>query len=238
MSREKLLGLLFLFAFIFSGSSQEIKFGNYDVKLRYLKGEYNNSVKISEKIEGSPFLDENFLLGHLYFDEKEPITLPLRYNIVNEEIQVRVDGDIYVIEDDVRFQLQEDHYQIFTYKEKETSSLKKGFFKVLSPVKEGKIVNDKKVVVLHKPVKKVRPGQEAAAMKTPSPGKYLDRFYYYLKFPQQDFAVATEKSKKQFVLAFPEEHRDNISRYIKENKLKPQELEDLKKIVVYYNSIY
>lgn len=74
-------------------------------------------------------------------------------------------------------------------------------------------------------------------MKTPTLAKYIDKFDFFLKFRNMGSAILVENRTSKFLKAFPSQSQDQIKEFMKENKLKPNEKEDLISIVNFYNAI-
>lgn len=231
MSGKTIVALSFILFISFFATSQEIIFGSYEVKIRYLKGDYTE-IKSAEEIIGTPFLDDQYKLGQLYFDGKDPINVYMRYNIVDEDIQVRIEDETFLVQDKINIKLDEVEWRKFEYQVKDSQYLSPGYFKVLTK-NQGK--DD--LILLEKPLKYYKKGQKPAAMKTMSPAKYLDRSYFYFKFPDSKFPVFIDSKKKKFLEIFPVASREKIKAYIEQNNLRPKTQQELERVVSYYNGL-
>ncbi len=231
MSRTIIFVCNFILFFSFCASSQEITFGNYEIKIRYLKGDYK-ATKFSEEIVGTPFLDDEFRMGYLFFEGKDPVAVNMRYNIVDEGFEVRFEDDTLLVQGKIDIKLNEEMWKKLPYQAKEQNHLSPGYFKIVS-----KNYEEDDLILLEKPIKHLKEGQKPAAMKTMSPGKYLDRSYLYLKFPDAEAPVIVESRTKRFLTSFPAAHQDKLKAYIGKNKLKMKKLQDLERVISYYNGI-
>lgn len=203
---------------------------NREIMNQFLKGMMRDD-SADEEYEGTPFLNEDFATGTLYFPNNDPLNVQIRYNVVNEEIQVKFDEGYRVVHDGIAAQIGDDLYKKYSYRGEDKSLTLLGYFRVITNNFE-----DKPLILLEKPYKKVKRGKAAAAMQRATPPKYLNKSDFYLKFADSNSAVLAERKTKKFVDIFPAEHREQIKKYIQDNKLKPKKEQDLVHIVNYYNS--
>lgn len=192
------------------------------------RGEYRNTLSESD-IDGSPFLDNEFIKGTIYTYQKIQFNdIPLRYNIFNDEMEFQTpDNKILAIaapEIVEKAVVGENILSNIPYKL--GNKIKHGFFILLI---EGKVNLYARPEVLYQRPKK------AAAYKDPEPAKFVERPHsYYLRL-NEDPAVKVE-SKKDLINFFTD-HQKQVEDFIKENKVKPSKEEKLIELVKYYNSI-
>ncbi|CAN5408773.1 hypothetical protein BH23BAC2_BH23BAC2_16790 [soil metagenome] len=229
MRKSIIYSAAFILFISFSTFSQEIKMGNYEMYINYKKGEYIGT-KTSKIIVGTPYLNENFQVGILSFEGKDPITAGVRYNVLKEEIEVNLEGEIYTVQEDVEVKINQVSYKKLFYKS-ENNEVTKGYFKEIS----GKI-NKQPLVLLEKPYKRFKEAQPVAAMKTPTPAEYIDKADFFLKFQNTGSAILVDNKINNFLQVFPSQSQDQIKDFMKVNKLKTKTKEDLIKIINFYNS--
>lgn len=210
---------------------------NYEIieKMDYLRTNQMTTNKPSNtvaqyKIEGSPYLDDAFINGTIYTTAKTQIVdVPLRYNIYNDNLEFKTsDGSILELahpETVERAKMGETD-MIYTDYLTTTKNTKQGFFKVLA---EGNLM------LLAKPDIFYQKAKEEAAFKEAQPPKFiLKPDVYYLQKPGKP-AVKVRKSKDLDEVI--DAHKKEISAFIKQNKIKFKQAEDLKQLVEHYNSL-
>ncbi|AHW61979.1 hypothetical protein SAMN05444285_104102 [Draconibacterium orientale] len=210
---------------------------NYEIieKMDYLRTNQMTTNKPSPtiaqyKIEGSPYLDDAFVNGTIYTTAKTQVPdVPLRYNIYNDNLEFKTsDGTILELahpETVERAKLGETE-MIFTNYLTTTNSTRKGFFKLLA---EGDLT------LLAKPDIFYQEAKEEAAYKEAQPPKFIPKpDEYYMQKPGAP-AIKIRKSKDMDELI--DQHQKEIDVYIKKNKIKFKNAEDLTQLVEYYNSL-
>ena len=227
--KMKLLLLVILLGPVYTLYAQQIHFGNFEVTVKFMKREYQDYEELKEVV-GSPFLDKNYSWGVFYLEDKKPVQAHLRYNVEEEEIQVKFEKDIYALPPEMPVEIEGNRYEKYDYRQKSDSQLYSGYFKIL---------NDPKNIglqLLEKPGKEFKNAQPPAAMKTPTLARYTDTSEFYLKFPKTDVPVFFETKAKNFIAVFPEEQQEKMVEFIKKNNLNLKNQEDLLRVVTFYNS--
>lgn len=200
-----------------------------EIMNQFLKGIKKNE-DASDNIDGTPYLKDDFLPAMLIFPENEPLQGMVRYNVAKEEMQIRIDEEGYrILHPDVVVEFNNKPYQMMYYRGEDKTMDLIGYFELLSPKQEDG------VQLLRKHRKFVRRGRAAAAMQKAEPPKYVDKDDFYLKFGDSK-PVMVESRTKKFVKQFPEEDQKEIKKFMKENKLKAKNRQDLLAVVHYYNS--
>lgn len=203
---------------------------NKEIMNQFLKGIKKNT-DLSDNIDGSPYLVEGFQPALLVFPENDPLSAEVRYNVAKEEMQVSFDDDSYrALHPGVVVKFNGVPFRMFTYRGDEANIDLLGYFEILTPD-----YTNKDLILLRKHKKDVRRGRAAAAMQQATPPRYVDKDDFYIKF-QDSNPVLVERSTKKFIDLFPEEHQEEVKDYMKENKLKSRNEQDLKSIVNFYNS--
>ncbi|WP_320111820.1 hypothetical protein [Draconibacterium orientale] len=210
---------------------------NYEIieKMDYLRTNQMTTNKPSPtiaqyKIEGSPYLDDAFVNGTIYTTAKTQVPdVPLRYNIYNDNLEFKTsDGTILELahpETVERAKLGGTE-MIFTNYLTTTNNTRKGFFKLLA---EGDLT------LLAKPDIFYQEAKEEAAYKEAQPPKFIPKpDEYYMQKPGAP-AIKIRKSKDMDELI--DQHQKEIDVYIKKNKIKFKNAEDLTQLVEYYNSL-
>lgn len=181
-------------------------------------------------IEGSPYLNDDFILGSVFtLDKVQYEDIPLRFNIYNDNLEFKTPEDQILalshperVEKAVFGEYTLRYVPYYITKKK----VKRGFLKLLQ---EGHVSLYAKADVVYQQPK------EAAAYADAEPAKFLSRMdVYYLKIGND--AAQKVNSKKELLAAFPS-HSDEIIRFAKKNKVKFNNVESLKILVEYYNTL-
>lgn len=195
-------------------------------KLR--SGTTNNT--LSEKdIEGSPYLNDEFVKGSVFTTQKQQfVDIPLRYNIFNDELEFKTPDNVVqalatpeLVEKATFGEHQLVHSPYFVSK-----NIKTGFFEVLVQGKAS--LYAKHEVVFNN-------ATEPAAYKEAQPAKFVAKPEDYYIRAGNDAAFLIS-GKKDLMDAFPD-HKNKMGKFVKENKVKPNKPETLKQLVEYYNSL-
>lgn len=187
-----------------------------------------------EDVEGSPYLYDNFVLGEVSINNKVEGMYPLRLNVYNDIFEIKTDESsikemrqLHYVEVNLQNQL----YRLVSYL-KNDKVISKGYFEVLE---EGK-----NVILLKKNEKIFVPGAKAKTgfYKDKKPQIKNDASYYLSFKINSNVPVKIEKlSSKEVLKAFPEDRYQILKSYIKDEKLNLKDIDDLKKVVRYYNNL-
>lgn len=190
-------------------------------------GDFNQTIT-EDNIDGSPYLNNEFIEGTVFTTSKyQFVDIPLRYNIFNDDLEFRTaDNKVMAmatpeIIERVTFGEYEMVYIPF-FSAKKT---KRGYFKV--------VVNGN-ISLLARPQILYQKPEEPGAYKEAKPAKFISKpDKYYLRNGMDE---AVKIDKKSEVIDFFPAHNDDVSAFIKKNKIKTNKEAGLKKLVEYYNS--
>ena len=196
-----------------------------EILTRLLGGKYSD---VPSNIEGSPFLSEDFKNGKILYKDKI-IPGRLRYNVVKEEMHVLLQGQVFVLKEGMKVEINDKPFYKKQYRKDGRNYL--GYFEAISKVE------NRPVWLLKKHFKKIRPGQAAGAMRPAKSPRYVDNSDFYLKINDSEPFKIHSRSKK-FLKSLPKDHQEKIKIFIKEKKLTSRSEEDLMKIMEYYNSLF
>ncbi|MCD6353908.1 MAG: hypothetical protein J7L95_00005 [Prolixibacteraceae bacterium] len=191
-------------------------------------GEWRNTLTESD-IEGSPYLNNDFLNGTIYTTSKFRFeNVPLRYNIYNDQLEFRTpDNEVQAmaapeIVEKVEFGTTKMAYIPYSNVKK----IRRGFFTVLL---EGKASLYQRAEVVFKDA------TEPGAYKEAEPAKFIRKpNTYFIRIGMEQ--AKRVGNKKELVDLFPD-HKKEIAAFIKKNKIKTNKPDSLKKLVVFYNSL-
>jgi hypothetical protein len=228
------LGITFLG---FSGVKAQMTFySSYEIKQAVELLDFNRrhtgdvSKYLTEaNINGSPFLNDDFIEGSVFTTSKtQYVGVPLRYNIYNDQIEFLLgEGPAQALaapETVEMIQFGDFMFEYIPYTN--AKKIKRGFF----------VVEEKGNATLYsKPQVIFEDAKEPAAYKDAVPARFIKRpDEYYIRVGKESAILITKK--KDLEEAFPD-HKDEISGFIKKNKVKPNKPELLKELVQYYNSL-
>ena len=191
-------------------------------------GEWKNMLT-EDDIKGSPYLNDEFIIGTIFTTSKyQFVDILLRYNIYNDQLEFKTTAN------EVQALATPEIVEVVEFKDYKmvyipyaiTKKNKNGFFIV---EEEGKASLYKKLEIIFKKA------EEPAAYKDAEPPKFVKKSDSY--FIRINTEVAKKiSSKNELLKTFPD-HKDEISTFVKKNKVKTSKLEKLKELVQYYNSL-
>jgi len=182
----------------------------------------------SEKeIDGNPYFNKNWLNGSVKLvGRNEQKVDSMRYNVYSNEIQFSYQDTIYFIsntKDIIYFTIGESKFIFYMY----SHDNERRIFEVMS---EGE-----KVILLKMYSCSIIEGKKSDGI---NPGT-IDKFkissdYYTIKNfqPAQEFRMKSDNLTELLT-----DKNDEVSKYIKDNKLKMKKEEDFIKVFNYYNSL-
>jgi len=185
-----------------------------------------------EKIEGDPFIYKDFVPGSLYLKTGENIPLNFRYDIFKGEIQFGNKDEIYalinpesissVLIDSLRFV-----YTGYLKSSGDLNSVENSWF-ILKKDGRCKLLIRKNLRL--QAATPPKPYQEEG-----SPAKFINiRDTYYL---QPEGKSASKIDNKKNLIDLLSDKNGEISSFIKANNLDVKEIDDLTKIISYYNNL-
>ena len=180
-----------------------------------------------EEIDGTPYLDEEFNKGSLYFGGRRFTNIDMRYNIYQGHFEfMDAEGVKYI---DPRTTLIDTVWlngDIFLYVSFESGkNIKMTYMKLVRGEGTRVLLNHRIVLSQAEPAK----GYQDARPARFSKGEDL----VYIQ-PLGSHAMEF-KGKKSIEELFPEYHQQ-LSAYVKSEKLKLKKLEDILKLVTYYDN--
>ncbi len=190
------------------------------------------SKNISKKVdaEGSPYVDENF--RPLKIDKYGNKIYTGRYNAYHDEMEVKLsDGKIVALDNssdlEVTFTSDNKVYKTYSYTT-ENDYTKRGFLVVIEETETFSLMKREFV--------KYYEGQIGAShYQSDKPATFRrESDTYYAKMGDKIMFIPLKK--KSFISAFPD-HSSEIKKYIKDEKIKLKNEEDLIKILKYISEL-
>jgi hypothetical protein len=222
MNLKNLLLLIILIFISYTVKAQEID--------NFLDAYYFNKIRNSERIkeykdiQGSPYLNENFVSGELYFIDTSAFRLPLRYNIYNDEMEYQLNDNNFVVDNPQMLNKIVINKSVFVYL---PFIEKGGYFELLV---SGKSFLVQKRIVTFKPAEGPKPIEGADI-----PAKFIkekDKFYIVLNNTE---TIRIDKLKT--LVGALNDKKAIIESFLKSERIKNTKKENLIKIMEYYNSL-
>lgn len=181
-------------------------------------------------VKGDPFIDEAFQLGEvIHLDSSITRDVPMRLNHHTDEIEFQRDDQTLVFSmprkiDHVTF----GHRSFAYYDFFQSNKISAGYFEILA-------WGNCKLLLRRNTIVK----REELPPSDMSGGNFKDYFRtseeYFLKKGDSQ-AIQIQRSKKSLLKALGD-HKDELTKFIEENKLKVRSEEEMIDLVYFYNSI-
>ncbi len=180
-----------------------------------------------ERVEGTPFLNDNFVIGVVYDDKDKYVGIPMRYNMYDDQIEFKQNNKDYILDPQTRIKRVNldghtfvvDHYE---YKGK----VRLGYFLLL---------DSGKMILMSKKIVTYREQQAPRALDIgPTPAKYStspDVFFYKLGNGE----LRKVDNIKKMIASFPDKELE-LNEFVKKEKISKKE-DDLIRLLKYYNSL-
>ncbi|MDD4993705.1 MAG: hypothetical protein PHR83_15895 [Paludibacter sp.] len=208
----------------FGQRPQIITFANPDplsvlpFEKRYLNQDYHDF----DNIDGTPYLNDEFINGTFYIKDTAAFKLPIRYNIYADHMEYKMDGIIYYVDSPQSVSKIVLGESTFIY----LSFIEKGGYYELLEAGKYKLVQKRRVEFKHSETK-------------PIEGLIRSRYesntdlFYLVNNQNQAFKIGNMNS----VLKALQDQRTKIETFIKLEKIRNTKKENLIKIIKYYNSL-
>lgn len=177
-----------------------------------------------QNIQGSPYLNSQFVEGVIYLMDTSAYKLPLRYNIYTDEMQYLLNGVIYIVGNPGSLKRIELEGSLFIYL---PSVPKSGYYELLQT---GKCFLIQKRTVSFTPAEGPKP---IVGTETPAKFRRDDNIFYLILNDSPPVEITNMKS----VLTALQDQKSAIEKYIQTEKIKNPRRENLIKIAAYYNSL-
>jgi len=186
--------------------------------------DYNNS----EKIEGTPYLNMDFIDGEVHSSKGKFTGLPLRYNIYEDQMEFEFNQVTYVLDPAPSLaKIAFANYK-FIVAELEVKGTKKYHF--LELLDSGKVTLVSQKVVLFKP------REEPTAMQYQVKLARFDRLNDVLYYRVGNGALTKVSNLKKLISSLPDK-KEEASSFAKTQNLSNTADDDIVALVKYYNSL-
>ncbi|RIH63562.1 hypothetical protein D1164_19220 [Mariniphaga sediminis] len=221
--------LLWVSAYSFAQLNWEVRtasefYNSYNLK----KGNWRSTLT-EKNIDGSPYLNDDFIEGSVFTtSQTQFVGILLRYNIFNDQIEFRSgDGPVQAMATpEIVEKIEFGEYQFEYIPYLHVKKMKYGFFVVLE---KGYATLYSRLSVEFEEAKKPGGYQDA------QPPKFSRRAdEYYIRIGKKPALLVAGKKDLEIALS---DHKKDVASFIKNNKVRPNKPETLKELVQYYNSL-
>ena len=187
----------------------------------------NAQVTTTAKIDGSPYLDEAYVQGQIFYADKS-VKMPIRYNIFQDVMEYKQNGRALVL--DPTTNIKKVIFGTHTFVVQKFEFKGKTKYGYLAQLDSGKVILFSKKVVNYLAEMKGRAldGGDQPARYNRAP----DVFYYKIG----DGEVLEVESIKSMIASFPAK-QEELTVFAKKEKITPRKEEKIIKLVQYYNSL-
>ena len=194
----------------------------YPSVLPFDKRYINENLHDYDNIDGSPYLNNEFVDGTFYIKDTVAIKLPIRYNIYVDHMEYKSDGAIYYVDSPQSLSRIVLGESVFIY----LPSIGKGGYVELLESGKFKLVLKRRVDFKH---------SESKPMEGLIRSRYESNIdiFYLLNNQNQVFRIENMNS----VMKAMQDQKTQIETFIKQEKIRNTKKENLVKIVKYYNSL-
>lgn len=190
---------------------------------------WNNTITpVASDIEGSPYLNEKFEIGEVYYGNKYKINeIPLRYNLYNDEMEYQVKNKIMAFANAHKIDKVLLGDDVFIYlKTRGSEDEVSGYVKLW---------NEEFPAIITKMSVEFKDKEPQKALVDPLPKRFvrLDN-RHFLMLNQQD--IVKVKSVKKLIRLL-ENHQEELTNFAKNEKISSKDPSELAKLLDYYNSL-
>lgn len=183
---------------------------------------------------GSPYLNDNFIISKVYYDNELMGDFFVRYNALNSEIEVKEsleDEEIKRIVADkkitVKYGEKELRFTTYINKKKET---KNGYLSLINKGKNYKL--------FHRLAIKYVEGKAAAnSMVNAVPSRYAPFVEFYYQIDGVDRIDQLSQKNGKLLKQIKKEHKEAAKLFLKEKDINLKSEEDLQKLFTYLNTL-
>lgn len=191
---------------------------------RFYESVHSNKANDYQDVDGSPYLNKEFVEGVCSLKDTSEVKLPVRYNIYSDAMEYRYKDSTYAVGKPElldKIIIGESVFVFLPFIEKG------GYFEIFE---SGKCILAQKRVIKYKEAEAAKPIEGIS-----KPARFIsepDVFYLVLN---QSNAVRISNMKS--VVSALQDQKPKIESYIEQEKIKNTKKENLIKIVKYYNSL-
>jgi len=184
-----------------------------------------------DNVKGSPYYNENFLLGSVYVKDKAvKEKFEIRYNSYYDEMEIKKNNAIETLikDEDYSCSIMGVTYIYHTYQLKKNKGYKSGYLKVLHK-------GQNTALLMQESTKYKEALQAKTSMTSSFPARFVQKVkYFYLN---TNDSSAKPLHKKSILEAFSADNKDEIKSYIKSEKIDLENTDDLIKLFKFNESL-
>lgn len=207
----------------------ELKQAMDHFKTNKLSEEDSRGILNSNNIEGSPYLEDDFINGSVYTTSStEYKDIPLRYNIYNDQLEFKTDDNTVqaLATPEILESVEFGKYKLVYAPYLAAKKIKRGFFVVLV---------DGNTSLYSKPRIRFKEPSKPSGYKEAEPAKFIKSpNEYYIRIGTSQAQLVS--NKKDLYKIF-HDHQKQIETFIKKHKIKANKPEALQKLIQYYNTL-
>jgi len=188
----------------------------------------NNQLEFNQPdIEGTPYLNEEFTDGAIYYDGKYRIpSIPLRVNLYNDAMEYKDKNTILAVAKPERIDKMIIDDQTFIFLKKKNKSEVSGYVRKW---------NESFPSVISKMQVKFMPKEEPRPFEEAEPDRFVrQNDKHYLLFA--DGEISEIKAVKKLIKLLGD-HQNELTDFSKEKKVSKNDAEELSKLLDYYHSL-
>jgi hypothetical protein len=182
---------------------------------------------IPSNVQGSPYANEEFVLGKVFVNDDKPYNGILRYNAYTDGIEMKTEKGIITLlkRSYLKARIGAKLYLIESYTV--NGAIRKTYFVELSQGKARLLLKQGK--------KYVEARSASSSYTKDQPAKFEDERRYYI-ITEGNPAIEIRLKSKEVLQALPD-HRKEMQAFVKSNKLKMKTEEEVIQVLNYYNSL-
>ncbi len=193
----------------------------------YVQNTVTGSNRLPADVLGSPYLNEEFVVGTVTINGEESYQTYLRYNAFNDELEMRNGNTTNAVmkRDYVTVRIGSDVFSVHPYTY--DAGIKNGYFNAL---------NEGTAVLLRRRQVILKEGQAAtSSYSKDKPPRFELEESHYISF-NKETAQLVKLNKKGVLSAFTD-HGAELNAFVKKNKLKLKSEAEVLQLLEYYNSL-
>ncbi len=201
---------------------------NIDLPTEYINnttlGGVNN---LPDNVEGSPYANEEFVLGKVYAEGQDPYNGLLRFNAYQDGIEMKTDKGIITLlkREYLSAEIDGNLYRIENYKN--NGAVRKAYFIEKNKGKARLLLRQQKEFVEERPA--------TSSYSKDKPARFNEENSYYL-ITEGNAGVEVRLKSKDILSALPD-HQKEVEAFAKKNKIKMKTEEEVLQILAYYNTL-
>lgn len=182
-------------------------------------------------IDGSPYYDDQFKNGTLFYENELMGSFFMRYNAFQDQMEIKNSN---LAEEEHQFLVQSSaiksiisgkEIQFFSFKGEDGLQGNSYFFREFT---------GEKYLLYSNKRKKYSPGKASTNSLAQSiPPKFYDEITFFYRLKDDETLSIMPTNRKEFLSIFPVSKRQNLKKYIRSKKLKTNSLSGLKNIFIY-----